>query len=99
MNKPLFLLVGPSASGKTTIAEKLESTMSLKSIQSYTTRLPRYDGETGHTFISDNDFDNLKDIMAYTEYNGHRYCTTKEQIDNADIYVVDVPGVETLLQR
>ena len=48
----IFLIVGCSGSGKTTITEQLEMKYGLKSIQSYTTRLPRYDGETGHTIIS-----------------------------------------------
>ena len=99
MNKPLYLFVGRSASGKTTIAEILEKDFGFKSIQSYTTRVPRYEGETGHTFISDEEFDQLEEIIAYTEYNGHRYCCTKAQIDGSDVYVIDIPGVETLLER
>lgn len=99
MNKPLYLMVGKSASGKTTVAEILESKYNLKSIQSYTTRPKRYENETGHTFITEDGFDKLENIMGYNKYNGYRYCCTKEQLDAADIYVVDVPGVETLLER
>lgn len=99
MTKPLYLLVAKSASGKTTVAEILESQYGLKSIQSYTTRPKRYEDETGHTFISEDEFDKLENIMGYNKYNGYRYCCTKEQLDAADIYVVDVPGVETLLDR
>ena len=99
MNNPLFLLVGPSGSGKTTVAEELDKSYSYKSVQSYTTRPPRYDGETGHVFISNAEFDELENIVAYTEYNHHRYCTTKEQLDASNVYVVDIPGVETLLQN
>ena len=97
MANPLILLVGQSASGKTSVAEVLESKYKLKSLRSYTTRKPRYDGEDGHVFISNEDFDKLEDIIAYTEYNNNRYCATKEQLDASDIYVVDPPGVETLL--
>lgn len=99
MDNPIFLLVGKSASGKTTIAEILESQYNLKTVQSYTTRPKRHEDETGHTFISDAEFDLLEDIVAYTEYNNYRYCATTEQIDDADIYVVDVPGVEVLLEN
>ena len=99
MSRPIYLLVAKSASGKTTTAEILEKEFGFKSIQSYTTRVPRYEGEIGHTFITDDEFDLLENIIGYTEYNGHRYCCTKEQIDEADIYVIDVPGVETLLER
>ena len=71
----------------------------MKLVQSYSTRLPRYEGETGHIFVTDEEFDKLENIIGYTEYHGHRYCSTKEQLDEADIYVVDPPGVETLLER
>ena len=98
MHKPLYLMVGRSASGKTTIANLLESRHELVQLQSYTTRPKRSEDEVGHTFISNEDFDRLKNIVAYTEYHGHRYCSTQEQIDAVDTYVIDVPGVETLLK-
>ena len=98
MNKPLFLFVGKSASGKTTIANMLE-TDGYTQIQSYTTRPPRYEGEAGHTFISEEEYNQLENIMAYTFYNNHHYCTTLEQIQTADIYVVDVEGVRTLMDN
>ena len=99
MNKSLYLFVGKSASGKTTIANILESEYGLSQLQSYTTRPKRHENEAGHTFITDKEFDGLNNIIAFTEYNGYRYCATKEQIDKADIYVIDVPGVKTLLEK
>ena len=99
MNKPLYLFVGRSASGKSTVANLLENTGKHKQIQSYTTRKPRYKDEIGHVFITDEEFDRLENIIAYTEYNNHRYCATKNQLDEASIYVVDIPGVETLLEK
>lgn len=99
MNDNLYLFVGRSASGKTTVAETLEQKFNFNSLQSYTTRPRRYENETGHVFISEEDFDKLRNIVAYTEYNGYRYGATKDQIDCINIYVIDVPGVETLLQN
>lgn len=99
MDNILYLLVGKGASGKTTVANFLEKKHGLKQVNSYTTRPPRYEGEIGHTFVNDEQFDNLGEIVAYTEYNGFRYGTTSEQLDECSIYVVDVPGVETLLQK
>ena len=58
MNRiPLLLLVGKSASGKTTLATLLETRLGLRQLQSYTTRAPRFDMESGHTFVSDKEFD------------------------------------------
>ena len=99
MDNTLYLFVGKSASGKTTVANFLEKKHGLKQVNSYTTRPPRYDGEIGHIFVSDTEFDNLGEMVAYTEYNGFRYGTTAEQLDKCKIYVVDVPGVKTLLER
>lgn len=99
MNKPLSLFVGRSASGKTTIANMLAEQHGLKQIESYTTRQPRFDGEAGHIFINEEEFYNLGELAAYTFYNGSHYGTTFEQLDKSDIYVVDVPGVESLLLK
>lgn len=99
MIKPLYLFIGRSASGKTTVANILENVGGYNQLQSYTTRPKRTEDEVGHTFISNEEFDMLENIIAYTEYNGNRYCCTVEQLDEADLYVIDVPGVETLLER
>ena len=49
MNNPLFLFVGRSASGKTTIANILEEKYGHKQVQSYCTRPPRYEGGVSRT--------------------------------------------------
>ena len=113
MNKPLHLFVGPSASGKTSVADLLEKYCYrkpydtekffekhyYKQVKSYTTRLPRYEGENNHVFITKEEFDKLENMIAYTEYDDNFYCSTAEQLDEADIYVVDIPGVKTLIEN
>jgi guanylate kinase len=99
MIKPLYLFVSPSGSGKTTIVDELECNHKYKSLQSYTTRPARYENEYGHIFITDDEFDKLENIVAYTEYNGFRYCATEELLNECDLYVVDCDGVETLLEK
>ena len=49
--------------------------------------------------MNDTEFDNLGEMVSYTEYNGFRYGTTAEQLDQCKIYVVDIPGIKTLLER
>lgn len=99
MNEPLFLFCGRSASGKTTVADNLANKYGYRQVESYTTRKPRFDGEIGHIFVSDEEFDNLGELAAYTEYNGFRYGTTWEQLNECSIYVIDVPGIQTLLEK
>lgn len=93
MNK-IYLLIGESGAGKTTVVEKIKEMSNLKSIDSYTTRPKRYDDEVGHIFITDKEFDNLQNICAYTEINGYRYAATSKQVDENDIYIIDVAGID-----
>ena len=92
--KNIYLIVAPSGAGKTTITELLGTKYGFKSIQSYTTRPPRFEGETGHIFISNEDLDKLTDIVAFTEFAGNRYCATAQQVEENDLYVIDPKGVE-----
>jgi guanylate kinase len=99
MNNPLFLFVGRSASGKTTIADILEEKYGYTQVRSYTTRPPRYDDEIGHIFITKEEFKELEDIVSYTLYHENEYGTTAKLLDENSIFVVDVPGVESLLEK
>ena len=98
MNKTLLLLIGESGSGKTSAAEMLSEKFALKVLQSYTTRPKRYEGEAGHIFVSENEFKNIrqKDIAAYTKIGEYEYCAINKQIDESDIYVIDLAGIRYL---
>ena len=99
--KPILLLIGKSASGKTTLAEDLEKQCGLKAIPSYTTRPPRYDGEKGHTYITEDEFDKLENILAYAETNDYRYAVTKQMFEDEQysIYVIDNSGIKYLKEH
>ena len=99
MCKCLYLFVGKSASGKTTIADMLEQTHGLIQVSSYCTRPPRYEGEIGHIFVNEEEFNRLGKLAAYTFYNGYHYGTTFKQLNECSTYVIDVAGVEYLLQN
>lgn len=94
IKEKIILLCGKSGSGKSTIAQLLEDKYNMNVLQSYTTRPKRSSDETGHTFITDEDFDCLCNICAYGEFGGYRYCATQDQVDNADVYVIDAQGIE-----
>lgn len=94
MSQTIALLIGPSGSGKTTVADTMSKAYDLRQIYSYTTRPPRTEDEIGHVFLSEEEFDELKDYVAYTEFNGYRYCATAQQVEECDLYVVDVDGAQ-----
>lgn len=101
MSKPLFCILGASASGKSTLVQKLEIELNMKQIASYTTRPPRYEGEAGHTFVTEEEFQNLNDIVAYNYYLNNHYGVTSQQIDDEahDLYVVDQTGLNELKEK
>lgn len=97
--KNIYCIVGPSGVGKTTVVEYLEQNYNLKTISSYTDRPKRRDDETGHIFVTPEQFDHLGKLVAYTEYNGFRYGVTPDFIDSHDLYVIDPPGVRMLKEK
>lgn len=93
MREKILLIVGASGSGKTSVVEKLEEQYGLKSVCSYTTREKRNEDEYGHIFVTDEEFNRLS-LVGFSEYGGNRYGATAEQIEESDLWVVDMPGVE-----
>ncbi len=97
--KPIVLIVGKSGSGKTAVANYLEKNYSLVQLSSYTTRNKRFNSEKGHLFVSKEEYFKIPNKIATTYFNGNYYCSTKEQVDNSDLYVVDFDGVFELLKK
>lgn len=97
--KNLYLIVGRSGSGKTTIVNELCRRYGYVPLSSYTTRPKRSENEEGHEFISKEQFDALKGMLAYTKFNGFEYCATQEQTDHSDLYVIDPKGILFMLEK
>lgn len=95
----LYCIVGESGSGKTTIVDKLEEKYGYKVLKSYTTRSPRHDGDTDHTFVSLEKYGELQDKVATAEFNGAFYCATADQVENNDLYVIDCTGIKELKEK
>lgn len=102
----IYLIVGESGAGKTTIAEALCEKNGWTQIQSYTNRPPRSDDEAGHCFIDKEVFPTFTeiervfdDIVARTDYNGHCYFCTQAQIEDDDLYVIDPAGIDYFMEH
>lgn len=77
----IYCFVGPSGSGKSAIVDSLSTEYGLVTVYSYTERPRRTAFETGHIFVSPEDFDMLEDLVAYTIYNGYRYGVPSPMVD------------------
>ena len=95
----LLLIVGKTASGKDSLANKLCERTGLKAITSYTTRPRREnEGET-HIFTTEEEYEQMRlegRVAAYTQISGYHYWTTTDQLYENDIYVIDYLGIKTL---
>ena len=99
----IFYLMGKSSSGKDTIYKRImqHEEIQLKKVVPYTTRPMRADDEANptHTFVTQEEFDELDNRVGYTKFNGYEYCATAEQVDNNDIYVIDPAGVDFFKEK
>ena len=98
--KTIFLILGESGSGKDTIVDRLCKT-GLKKLVSHTTRAKRKDEpDTSHIFSTYNDYLQAKEsgqIIAETCINNVYYWATKDQLKDADVYIIDSQGSDMLL--
>lgn len=93
MVKPLFVLVGPSGSGKSRLMEDLCDLLGLTAIESYTNRPKRSDDETGHNFVSTEELEKLT-LLNSAVFGGYTYGMTAEQIAGGDICIMEPSGAQ-----
>lgn len=101
--KNLYCIVGRSGSGKDTLVDSLlKLHPEWKKLISKTTRPQRNPNESCHVFTTVSEYikDNEKGtVMAHNVYNSNHYWATSEQVDEADIYIIDVPGLIELKNK
>lgn len=101
-NGSMIILVGASASGKTEVARALKREFGITKAVTHTTRAPRKGERTGidYFFVTEQEFESLKKRGAFvetTEYNNHHYGTSKGQIDDDKVLIVDPNGLKAFL--
>ena len=97
----MIVLIGESASGKSSIEKNLVEHYGYNKIVSYTTRQPRQgevDGIDYH-FIDEDQFNELKDRGFFAEtaqYNSWNYGTAKEDCTNDKVAVLTPHGLRQI---
>ena len=95
----LICIMGKTASGKDTLANKLCTRTGLRQVISYTTRERRVNEGDTHIFISAEEYQALEDsgqIAAFTQIGPYKYCCTIDQLYENDVYAIDPIGVQHL---
>lgn len=98
----MIVLVGPSASGKTEAAKLLYSIYGIKKVITHTTRPMRIDekDDVDYHFVSKEEFLKLKEKNYFIEttlYNGNYYGTSKSEVSDNKVLIVDPNGVKSIL--
>lgn len=99
-DKPLYLIVGKSGTGKDTFVNLACYMWSMKKAMTATTRPKRSDDEDSHLFVDDEWFDrNKDDLVAYLSYDGYRYGCPRSEALEADFCIVDPQGAFDIKQN
>lgn len=96
MLKNLYVIVGRSGTGKTTLVNNLKEKCGYIQAESYTDRMVRYDGETGHHFLTKEEYDKLSGKILETVFDTCRYTMTEEMLNESEIIVLDPAGIKEL---
>lgn len=88
-----FILAGRSGSGKSTMADILESELSLHRCVTSTTRPPRAGEEDGRTYHFLPEMDKSK-MFECAVFGGHWYGASFEELEKSDFIILEPQGVE-----
>lgn len=93
----LFLVVAPSGSGKDYLVSKMCSKFGLRKVISRTTRKPRFSDEKSYKFKTVSEWNKEKtEAIAPALYCGNYYWTMKEDLENANFYIVEPSGIDAV---
>lgn len=105
----LFVISGPTGSGKTTIAKEVTKNKSIKKTISHTTRKKRKDEiqSVDYIFVSDKQFQqmiNNHEFVEYEKVHNHYYGTSKAALKSVvpvqdTILTIDVKGALNIKKK
>ena len=96
----MIILIGASASGKTEVAKILQSHYNLQKVITHTSRPMRVGEVDGvdYFFVSEEEFEELTATNFFVEttfYNGNYYGTSKSQVADNKVLILDPNGLES----
>lgn len=92
----MFVLVGPSASGKSTVAQMLVEQLGMKRAVTTTTRkLRRWEPVDAYHFVSKESF-RVDDMVESQEYAGNYYGLSKAEADGSNLVILEPKGAVAL---
>lgn len=100
----MIILIGRSASGKTTIAKKLIEDYNFKKFVTNTTRKMRVGeiNDVDYHFISEAEFKKKEEqsmLVESTYYNGYYYGTSIEDVSDDKVLIVDINGANKFYEK
>ncbi len=100
----MIILIGPSASGKTSIAKELIEKHHFKKFITNTTRAMRVGevNDVDYHFISKEEFlkkEKDNKLIEYTLYNGNLYGTSIEDVSDDKVLIVDINGANKFYEK
>ena len=96
MSSPMFIVVGPSASGKSTFVNRLVQDLGLRRAVTSTTRQPRPgEGPDAYHFLTPGEFQKVK-MVESINYAGNKYGTSCVEADISSLAILEPVGAQLL---
>ena len=92
----LYLLVGKSGCGKTTVADMLlDEYEGTKVVKSVTTRPKRKPDEDDYYFLTEEEYDKAN-LVQHAKFSGYRYGATFDEVEQSSFFVIAPEGIPEL---
>jgi len=93
--KYLYLIVGKSGAGKSSVVKALCDRYRFTEVISFTDRKRRLNEGNTHIFTDTKTIESMKnDLVAFTSFSGNLYGVDINAIEQNDLYTIDLNGIK-----